>query len=330
MENNQIIFKVEDGGGWIMLNRPKAMNALSFLLMDPLSSILQEWKANPEIKYLVIRGEGGIFSGGGDLTDVFDRMGTGIENTSEGVNLIYQVSSAVLNFSKPYVAVIDGIAIGGGMGISIPGSHRIVTENSKLSMPEAGIGAFPDMGSAFFLNKCPGKIGLYLGLTGKSIGPQDAIFTGLGTHYVPSEEIEKLLADIRKDKGENLDEIFKRYNRPFEGKAPIEVYQDIIDNCFNQPSIENIFQALAQNNSDFAAQTLSRLKVLSPLSLRTTFDLFKAAEHMTMEEVIEDNRNRYFKWLTTPESISELKEGIRAYIIEKDKNPKWLSPPIEY
>jgi len=330
MENEQIIFKDEDGGGWIILNRPKAMNALNGFIMKTLVSILHRWKETTEIKYLVIRGEGGIFSGGGDLTLVNDLMETGIEDISEVVNVIYQVSSAVHNFSKPYIAVLDGIAIGGGMGISIPGSHRIVTEKSRLSMPEAGIGSFPDMGSAFFLNNCPGKIGLYLGLTGKSIGPQDAFFTGLGTHYVPSERIEKLLADIKKDKGENLDEIFNRYNKPLEGKAPLEIYQEIIDNCFNQPSIENIFQALAQNNSDFAAQTLSRLKVLSPLSLRTTYDLFMLAEHKTMDEIIEDNKNRYIKWLTTPECVSELKEGIRAYIIEKDKNPKWLSSPIEY
>lgn len=330
METEPLVVKVEDGGGWIILNRPRVMNALNELTLKSLISILHEWKENSEIKYLVIRGEGGVFSGGGDLTEVFRIIEMGIENISEMVNGIYQVSSAVHNFSKPYISIINGIAMGGGMGISIPGSHRIVTEHSKLSMPEAGIGSFPDMGAAFFLNKCPGKIGLYLGLTGKSIGPEDAIFTGLGTHYVLSEEIEKLMTDIRKDKGDNLDELFERYNKPIEGKAPIEVYQDIIDNCFNQPSIEHIFQALAQDNSDFAAQTLSRLKFLSPLSLRTTYDLFKLAEQKTMDEIIEDNRNRYMKWLTIPESLLELKEGFRAYIIEKDKNPKWLSPPIEY
>lgn len=309
------------------MNRPKAMNAFDDVMMKSLASTLQEWKTASDVTYVVIKGEHKIFCAGGDLKgiagDNFDALLPAIKNA-------YKIVSLVHNFTKPSVAIMDGITMGLGMGMSIPGPYRIITENSKLGMPEAAVGFFPDIGAAYFFNRCPGKIGLYLGLTATIIGPQDAMFTGLGTHYVPSEEIEELLTRIRMAHGKNLDEILQHHHRPYEGKAPFEAHQHIIDDCFNQPSVEKIFQALAQNGSEFAAQTLSRLKAISPLSLRATFDLFKAAETMTMDEVIEENLNRYLKWVTTPESRSELQEGVRALLIEKDKNPKWLSPPIEY
>lgn len=323
MDNENILFKIENGGGWITFNRPQSMNVVNLEMLKSLSCYLHDWDIDPRAQYVVVRGSGRAFCAGGDM----------VSNPNARSQLCeagFQAFMGVHNFSKPYIAIIDGIAMGAGMGVSMHGKCRIVTENTRLGMPENAIGFFVDAGAAWFFRSCPGKIGLYLALTGNRIGPQDAMYTGLGTHYIPSTEIDSLLLDIRKVEGKAIDEIIQSYHRPLEGESPLEEHQNIIDSCFNQPSIEKVFQALAENNTEFATQTLSRLKTLSPLSLRITFEHFKASENLSCNEILEDDLQISLNWLKSKETNQELQEGIRSLLVEKDKNPHWLSPPIKY
>jgi enoyl-CoA hydratase len=327
MNNSPILFEIKGGGGWITLNRPQSLNALNHETVQAITDSLLAWEANEQVQYVIIQGEGRAFCAGGDLRMIFEAersqqasLGSEFFKVEYGLNLI------IHNYSKPYVAILDGLTMGGGMGMSMHGTYRVLTENSLLAMPETAIGFFPDVGAAWYLNRCPGKMGLYLGLTSTRFGPADALYLGLGTHYVSSGMLAQLKEDIKKDDGKNLREILAKYHGQPEGPSLLKDSQSLIDGYFNQPTLEKIFEALSKSGSAFARETLHVLKSRSPLSLRKTFDHLKSAETMTIEQVMAADLELAKSW----EGSLEFIEGIRAAVIDKDQKPHWPSPPISY
>jgi enoyl-CoA hydratase len=327
IDNPSVLFEIHEGGGWITLNRPQALNALNKEGVQAITAALLAWESQPTVQYVVIQGSGRAFCAGGDLRMVYEAEKIQhAELATEFFKLEYDLNLKIHNYSKPYISLLDGITMGGGLGLSIHGTYRVATENTLMAMPETSIGFFPDVGAAWYLNRCPGETGLYLGLTSARIGPEDALYLGLATHYVPSAGLESLIQDMQARHGEELSLILQKHHHTPAGESSIKARQSMIDGYFNQPTIEAIFQSLSCSDTSFAKETLAQLKLRSPLSLRTTFEHFKKLENCSIEEVMAADLALAISW----EKSSEFIEGIRAAVIDKDQKPRWASKPIAY
>lgn len=325
MPYEDVLFETSDGGGWVTLNRPQALNSLTVDMVKAIKEMLLKWEGDLEVSYVVIQGEGRSFCAGGDLRKLYDAAKSGQDaGAIEFFKHEYDLNLLIHNYSKPYIALLHGITMGGGMGLSIHGTYRIVTQNTLMAMPETAIGLFPDVGAAWFLNRCPGKSGLYVALTSARFNHADALYMGLATHHV--EDLPGLVTDIKLSRGNNIKKILEKWHLPPVGTSEIQTQQSLIDGYFDKNSLEDIFRALAASDSDFAVQTLGVLKQRSPLSLRTTFDYFKQAETMTIEQVMARDFDLASSWIQE----EDLHEGIRATLIDKDQKPLWKSKPITH
>lgn len=315
--------KVSRGIGWITLNRPQALNALSLPMMMRLLDLVTKWEKDPEVKYVVIQGNGArAFCSGGDLKGVHQAYQA---NDFDFLDFLFRTEytfNARLNsFSKPYISLIHGIVMGGGVGASIHGSHRIVTESTLFAMPETGIGYFPDVGGTYFLNQCPQEIGLYLGLTGNRIKAGDILYAGFGTHYAQEENFDALRHSLNQSPPasfEELEEKLSKFSSPFP-KSDLEQHRDALKRCFLQPSLEDILISLASDSSPFAQETLSVLKTRSPLSLQVTFKQLTQGRGLSFNQVMK----REFALSQNLLRHSDFIEGIRAAVVDKDRQPKW-------
>lgn len=320
-----LLTELKDQGGWIELNRPAALNALNIEMIEELTSTLNAWRKDPQVSYVTIKGHGRAFCAGGDLRMIFEANHMQqIEKAKYFFQQEYALNLLIHMYPKPYIAILDGITMGGGMGISIHGKYRVATENTVMAMPETAIGFFPDVGARWFLHRCPGKSGLYLGLTATQIGPADALYCGLATHFVSSAKLPMLLQDIHVSQGVNLDSILNQYHTFPSESGYLEKNQDLIEKYFNQVSIEDVFKTLAADKNEFAQQTLEALKRKSPLSLRVTFNHLTTRQGLPIEEIMHQD----LKLAETFLGSVEFQEGIRAAVIDKDQNPNWPSTPI--
>ncbi|MGB0934531.1 MAG: enoyl-CoA hydratase/isomerase family protein [Alphaproteobacteria bacterium] len=319
-EQPHILGEVISGTGWLTLNRPGALNALDLQMVTDMQAQLEAWAVNPDVRQVVVQGKGRAFCAGGDIRLAYEAWKKGFYDEADAFfRLEYSLNLYVHEYSKPYVAILDGITLGGGMGVSIHGSHRIVTERARLGMPETIIGYFPDVGSSYFLNQCPGESGLYAGLTGNQISPADALYMGLATHYMPSKNIPKLVALLQT--GEDLEIAIKTHELKLMQTGAIQEHINIIDTCFGQDSVEDIFKALASDGSTFALETFETLKTRCPQSLEETFALFRRARDFSgVAEAIEEDYRKSKRLGGSPNFI----EGIRAAVVDKDRNPKWV------
>src|SRR5437762_6471528 len=199
-DNDDILFGREGGVATVTLNRPQALNAFTLGMYRRFDPMLRAWADDPAVHAVLIRGAGGrAFCAGGDVRAIYE-AGRGISGDRELTSVFfreeYEIIRHIHRFPKPYVAIIDGITMGGGAGVSVNGAYRIATEGTLLAMPETGIGLFPDVGATRFLNLCPGHTGRYLGLTGVRLGPSDALYCGFATHFVPRERVPELVATL--------------------------------------------------------------------------------------------------------------------------------------
>jgi enoyl-CoA hydratase len=321
---NLVLANVSNNIGWLTLNRPDVLNALSLEMTDAIATHLQKWQEDPTVRMVVIQGNGRAFCAGGDLRQVYQTLQKQDKKLAlRFFNHEYNLNRIIHNYPKPYIAILNGITMGGGMGLSIHGSHRIVTDNVLLAMPETGIGFFPDVGASHFLSKCPGEIGLYLGLTGAIIGPADALYSKLATHYLSHENLSYFLDYIAElDSSKAIDTFLNQLpeeNIPQTGFLAEQ--RDIIEACFNQPTLLEILKALENHPSNFAQKTLTCLKTRSPLSLKLTFTLLKEAQNLDFHNAINEEFKLSQEMIKEPDFM----EGIRAAVIDKDRNPQWLS-----
>lgn len=316
----EIISEIHGHTAWITLNRPQALNALSLAMIHELRYLLKDFENIPSIQAVFIQGTGGkAFCAGGDIRFIYEAMKRDdLQACEDYFKEEYALNAQIYTYKKPFVALIDGITMGGGMGISMTGSYRIVTAKALLAMPETGIGLFPDAGGTTFLNQTPGMVGLYLGLTGYRLTPEDALWSGLATHYIPATRLSLFKNDIMGRMP--LEQALSQYSQILFKKGFLEDHQDDIETHFNKPSLKEIFQSLAFDHSPFSQNTYKILNSKSPTSLAVTFKQLKEIgpslsfpERMTMEFKLSQHFVR----------DHDFAEGIRAVIIDKDKLPRW-------
>ncbi|KAK3908646.1 3-hydroxyisobutyryl-CoA hydrolase, mitochondrial [Frankliniella fusca] len=307
--------------GVLIFNRPKGLNALNLNMIQLTHDILSRWE---KTKSLVIsKGAGGkAYCAGGDVKSI-----TTSKDTSYGKTLFrteYLTNNIIATYKIPYVALIDGVVMGGGLGMSIHGRYRVATEKTLSAMPETAIGLFPDVGASYFLTRLKGKLGIYLALTGYRLKGPDNLFVGFATHYCPSAELPKLEKDLLAS--DNVEEVLKQYTKVPDGsKYSLEPYLEKIDDIFSAPTMEMIVERLEKDGSEWANNTLATLRKFSPLSLKVTLKELQLGSQLTLQECFKMEYR--LAWRST--EGHDFKEGVRALLVDKDQNPKWNPPTLE-
>lgn len=322
---HSVLIHLEKGIASITLNRPQALNALTLEMTEAITDVLLKWQDDQDVRIVVVQGSGRAFCAGGDLRQIYQAFQKkGKSNPSSFFRHEYNLNRIIHHYPKPYIAILDGITMGGGMGLSIHGSHRIVTGNSLLAMPETKIGFFPDVGASHFLGTCPGSIGLYLGLTGNTIGPADALYCGLATHYLSPERLSLLHKNLPQlNSSGAISDFLDQNSKPKPQAGFLPSQRDVIEACFNQPTLPQIIKALESHPGPFAKQTLSDLKACSPLSLKVTFQLLKEAQELGFDTALDKELALSLKMV----KARDFREGIRAAVIDKDRRPQWMNIP---
>lgn len=321
----EILARVENGVGRITLNRPKAIHALNRAMCEAMVAALLDWRADEMVKSVLIdhAGERG-FCAGGDIRMIAE-SGAGDASEAKAFFLAeYRLNTLMFDYPKPITAIVDGIVMGGGVGISEPAEVRIATERTTYAMPETGIGLFPDVGGGWFLPRLPGQTGVWIALTGARLKAADTVFLGIHTHYLPTDALEAFRAILAADPAHPADVADGLEDDA--GEAPIEAHLDAIDRLFAFDTVEEIFAALEADGSDWARQQLDILKTKSPQSLkvslrqiRTGATLDSFADNMAMEYALGGRVVR----------THDFQEGVRAVIVDKDNAPKWSPATLD-
>lgn len=316
-----VLVRVDGSVGRLTLNRPRAINALNSQMVDTLQHALDAWAADPEITAVLIDGAGdrGLCAGGDVVAMHTDAVngGTGILDFWRSE---YLLNATISNFPKPYVALMDGIVMGGGVGVSAHGSHRIVTERSRVAMPETGIGFVPDVGGIFLLAHAPGETGIHLGLTAGQMDGADAIALGFADHFVPSTSLDAFGAAVIAD---GVDHAVLKYAET-PGQSTIFAARSWIDEVYAAATIEQIEGRLERRTEPEAQAAAAALAGKSPTALKATLrSLQEARTSGSLRAVL----NQDFRAVSHALRTHDLAEGIRAQVIDKDRDPQW-SPAI--
>ena len=334
MTYNEVLFEEMPGNGGnlglITLNRPQVLNSLNHAMINALHAQLKFWATADHIKAVVIRAaDGRAFCAGGDLRSTFDRFRTHDDTLHMFFRDEYQLNRFIFHFPKPYIALLDGITMGGGVGISIHGSHRVATDRLLFAMPETGIGFFPDVGGTYFLPRLPGKIGFYLGLTGARIGSDDCVALGIAQHKVEREKLSELINALAQEKfssnaktsvTEIIDQ-FKISTQP----SPLIEQQSAIDQAFSADTMENILQVLRQSSNKICQEAAVSLISKSPTSLKITLQALREGHQKEFDACMRQEYRLVCRFLQG----HDFAEGIRAVIIDKDQSPQWKPNTLE-
>lgn len=326
-----IIGEVKNGIGWLTLNREKALNSLNDQMIHGIHRFLVEWEKAPEVHAVVLQGKGRAFCAGGDVRNFYYNKKAGeIEKTEDFFRKEYLLNGYIHAYPKPYISLINGINMGGGMGISIHGSHRVVTENATLAMPETTIGFHTDVGGSYFLSRLPDYLGIYLGLTGIHISGADAFYAGLVTHYAPSHKLDDLAQSFQTvDWSEGhpqslIDDLLEEFSLA-PPPSSLEQHRDVILECFSHSTVEEILQALKNNTSAFAQTTYKDLLTKSPSSLKVVLKALIQAKHMDFSQCLLQELRLSHAFI----KYHDFAEGVRALLIDKDKTPVWNPGALE-
>ncbi|NGN44370.1 enoyl-CoA hydratase/isomerase family protein [Mesorhizobium sp. CGMCC 1.15528] len=320
---DEIRFEHIGMAGVVTLTRPKALNAITHNMVRALSRALDAWKTDAQVMRVVVKAEGKAFSAGGDIMDVYEAGRAG-RPAVEFFADEYRLNAQIARFPKPYITLIDGIVMGGGVGVSFHGSHRVMTENAQFAMPEVGIGFFPDVGGSHLLPDLGGSFGMYLGLTGNRIRYGDALWSGLATHTIQAQYIGALLEELFEP-GETdltLRETFMAARRETDRET-----LEKIAHHFSLPSLDAVLESLekAAADDEFAAKTLATMRLRSPTSLNVAFRQITAGSTMSMDDCMRME----FRILNRMLDGRDFYEGIRAAIVDKGSTPVWTPSTLE-
>lgn len=328
--DGDLIARHEGSAGIIRLNRPKAINAVTLEMFRDIDKALDAFEADPHVAVILLEGAGdrGLCAGG-DIRALWDSSKAGGDLGKVLWREEYILNARIKKFPKPYVAFMDGIVMGGGVGLSAHSAHRIVTERTKLAMPEVGLGFFPDVGGTFLLSRSPGEIGTYFGLTGQTMNGPDAIYARFADAVVPSAKLPALREALtRLGAGTTSDGVRKLIDgfATSEKSGPVAAMEPIIDALFGHERMEDIVKALKADGSEFAQKTLKTLGEKSPRGMVVTLKLLRLARRAsTLEECLM----REYRAALEVFRSDDFREGVRAAVIDKDRNPKWSPPEIE-
>ncbi|SEK97221.1 enoyl-CoA hydratase [Sphingomonas palmae] len=313
---DDLIVETAGAVGRIRLNRPKAIHALNTAMCEGVLAALEEWRTDADVRVVTIdHAEGRGFCAGGDIRMLAE---SGAKDGIEARQFFfteYRMNHRLFTYAKDVVAFMDGITMGGGVGISQPCRYRVATENTRLAMPETGIGLFPDVGGGWYLSRLPGRIGQYLALTGHRLDGAECRALGLATHYLPASALDEAKARISDGPQAVLDELAT--DAP---EARILAQRDAIDRLFASDRLEEVFAALEADSSDFAQTTLATLRTKSPQTMKVSLKLLK--DGAGMATFADEMRQEYAVGSRVVQRHDFL-EGVRAVIVDKDNAPKW-------
>jgi 3-hydroxyisobutyryl-CoA hydrolase len=345
-EKEDVLFDTLFGLRTIELNRPKKLHSLNGSMIRKIVPRLQEWAKSDMANVVVIKGSGPkAFCAGGDVTHLAEENTTGEEGQQRSADyfaLEYKLDHLIATYTKPYVAFMDGITMGGGVGLSVHAPFRIATEKTVFAMPETTIGFFPDVGASFFLPRMAGATGAYLAMTSERLKGVNAYYAGVATHYIHSTSLpalERRLAELRfkdydslKDRWDLIDSTIGEYSTGLPHDEPILLsgaLRDAIDHCFGASSVEELLSRLKakkhnqpENIREWATKTLDTLHTRSPTSLYVTFRQMKLGRNWSIAETFQREHQIASKFMRHP----DFTEGVYALLIRKDNNPKWAVP----
>ena len=318
--------------GIITLNRPHALNALSLPMIADLTCILNAWAADSQVHAVLVLGAGRegkapAFCAGGDIRFFHQAAIAGDARLDEFFTAEYTLNHLIHHYAKPYIALMDGVVMGGGMGISQGARLRVVNERSKLAMPETNIGLFPDVGAGYFLAQCPGRTGEWLALTGQVLGASDAITLGLADVFVSVADWDDMVRELLHGTQSNAEHIVatvmaRSSLAPHEGL--LEAHRAKIDRHFSAPSLTAIAHSLGTHDGEWEQATLKAIQQRSPLMLCVTLEQIRRARSMTLAEDLRMERSLvHHCFHARPVDQSETVEGIRALAVDKDHAPRW-------
>ena len=323
-ESADILFERRGAAGLVTLNRPQALNAVTHQMVLALRAQLDRWADDPAITRVVIQAAGGrAFCAGGDIRHLYDLGMAG--KRDEALQFWrdeYPLNAVIKNYRKPYVALIDGIVMGGGVGVSVHGSHRVAGDRYSFAMPEVGIGFFPDVGATWVLPRLAGQLGTYCALTGERFGPADAVGAGLATHRIPSARFPALLDGLTGTV--SVDAVLAAFSEP-AGEGPILARRAAIDRLFAGGRVEDILAALDNKaaaggaDAEWAAKTAATLRTKSPLSLKLALAQMRRGPAWDFAECMRAE----FRIVSRVIEGHDFYEGVRAVIVDKDNAPRW-------
>ncbi|MGB0084600.1 MAG: enoyl-CoA hydratase/isomerase family protein [Rhodomicrobiaceae bacterium] len=324
---DDLIVREEGRAGFLTLNRPKALNALTREMINTLEERYLKWASTARIYGIVLDAvPGRAFCGGGDIRAAAAAIDTDFDAVTQFFRDEYQHNWTLDRFTKPNVSLVNGIVMGGGIGISMFGTHRIAGENLQFAMPETGIGLFPDIGGGYFLSRFPGETGLYLGLTGHSIGPSDAYHLGFATHCIDAADFDTIRHAMIE--GDPIDPVLAALHRD-PGEGELAALRPAIDRIFSADSVEAILARLeneAGAHAVWAKETAAILRQRAPLSLKVAFRQIREGRHRAS---LKDELQVEFRIVCRLMKRADLREGVRALLIDRDRSPKWQPATLE-
>lgn len=331
-----VLTEVHGRLGCITLNRPKAFNALSLDMVKTLAQTLSRWQSDPEILAVVVRGQGkegpfGSFCAGGDIRFFHQAAVAGDSALGEFFTEEYALNHLIHTYSKPYIAFMDGVVMGGGMGICQGASLRVVTERTKMAMPETHIGLFPDVGGGYFLSRCPGAMGEYLGLTGHVLVGSQSLAAHLADGYIESGRLANIwqtLTSTPFETGQAVEHWVKSQFARLE--VPIFPARTHMNGVFGKSSVLEMIQSLEASSDEWSQATAKVMRHRSPLMLHVVLAQIRKARHMGLADDLRMERDMVHHCFNLrPIADSETVEGIRALAIDKDHTPSWKPEKIE-
>lgn len=333
LESPDVLLRRAGSAGRITLNRPRFLNALTLEMVRSIAGALDRWERDPEVGVVVLDGAGprGLCAGG-DIR-VIHASGRARDGLAEMFwREEYELIGRIARFPKPVVTIMSGLVMGAGVGLSAHGPHRVVTETAVVAMPEVGIGLLPDVGGTWLFSRAPGEIGTYLALTGERMGPADAIALGLGDVSIPEAQLEGLGRALEAlppgpEAAARVDAVLRSHAQPAGPSRLLDHDQRAtIDGCFGADSVEEIVERLAAAGSEFAAETGRRLDAMSPTSLKVTLAALRQARGLSTLEACLAMEYAIVCHLLDGHDFYE---GVRAAVIDKDRNPRWQPARLE-
>ncbi|XP_035532292.1 3-hydroxyisobutyryl-CoA hydrolase, mitochondrial isoform X2 [Morone saxatilis] len=329
----EVLLEKVGRAGVITINRPKVLNALNLPMIRQIYPQLKKWENDKETEIVIIKGAGGkAFCAGGDIRAVTEAGKAGDPLAEDFFREEYILNNAIGACKKPYIALIDGITMGGGVGLSVHGRFRVASEKTLFAMPETAIGLFPDVGGGYFLPRLRGKLGLFLALTGFRLKGRDVQRAGVATHFVESKKIpdlEKELVDLKSPSAEDVSRVLESYQNQssLDSEKPfvLDKHMSDIDRLFSGSSVEGIVQNLKADGSEFANKQAETLARMSPTSLKITFKQLQAGAALSLPDVLVME----YRLSQACMRGCDFYEGVRAVLVDKDQSPKWNPSTLE-